>query len=51
MSNWVGIFQGQGKHRKRHAVIMTVTFFYKNKTLFRYYFEARVHLQVLEFHI
>lgn len=31
----LGIFQGQGMHRKRHAVIMSVTFFYKNKTLSR----------------
>lgn len=39
-------------HRKRHAVIMSVTFFYKNKTLFRDYLEARVlHLYVRELHI
>lgn len=29
----LGVFQSQGMHRKRHAVIMSVTFFYKNKTL------------------
>jgi len=33
-------------HRKRHAVIMSVTFFYKNKTLYRDYLEAGVHLYV-----
>lgn len=43
----LGIFQGQGMHRKRHAVIMSVTFFYKNKTLSRDYLEAGVHLYVL----
>lgn len=43
----LGIFQGQGMHRKRYAVIMSVTFFYKNKTLSRDYLEAGVHLYVL----
>lgn len=41
------IFQGQGMHRKRHAVIKSVTFFYKNKTLSRDYLEAGVHVYVL----
>lgn len=34
-------------HRKRHAVIMSVTFFYKNKTLSRDYLKAGVDLYVL----
>lgn len=43
----LGIFQGQGMHRKRHAVIMSLTLFYKNKTLSKDYLEAGVHLYVL----
>lgn len=43
----LGVFQSQGMHRKRHAVITSVTFLYKNKTLTRYYLEAGVHLYAL----
>lgn len=40
----LGVSQGQGTHRKTHAVI--VNFFYKNKTLSGDDLEARVHLHV-----
>lgn len=42
----LGVFQGQGMHRKAYAVVMFVTFFYKNKTLSGHSLEARVHLYV-----